>query len=264
MAQIGREKRAWLVFTTPMDPSGVDPRKARSAEARRHMRSNGGLLDCVQMTAVESVYTHVYVLLSDGTAYSISLDESVPRERHWTGDRVRQTRRLDQMDSGGSFKVYRRITDVAKEVDRLAEVCRATMAKARYPRLAYWTTMLLGRVLDIATIARYTAGPHDMTCSVFAFTALRDGLFLVAEEAEVPPVEFYIPDNLMSLSTVSDMLEDTPGDVADFIDEEYRVGVSATSRRMPAPTEARPMRGNERGVDVTNLVTGTFMPQYNL
>lgn len=247
-----------------MDPSGADPRQARSAEARRHMRSNGGFLDCVQMAAVKSTYTHVYVLMGDGTAYSISLDEPTPCERHWTGDRVRQTRRIDQMDAGSSFKVYRRITDVERDVDRLADVCRKTMLKARYPRLAYWTTMLLGRVVDVATIARYTAGPHHMTCSVFAFTALRDGEFLVGEEAEMHPVDFYIPDNLMALPSVGDMLEDSPDDVADFIDGEYAVGVSATPHRRPAPTEPRPVHGNGRGVDVTGLVTGAFMPQYNL
>ena len=263
MGSIGPEARAWLVFTTPMDPSCADPRQARSAAARRHMRSNGGLLNCVQITAVPSVYTHVYVLLGDGAAFSISLNEGEAQERQWTSDKVRQTRRIDQMDAGASFKVYRRITDVPADVERLGAKCRSMMAKARYPKMAYWVTMLLGRVVPAETIVRYTAGPDDMTCSMFAFVALRDGGMLAYEEGDRPPMDFSIPDNLEATPTVRNMLEDTADDVADFIGGEAVVGVSATQQRrrlLPLKPSPVPAPKRTRGVDVTDMVRSDFTP----
>ncbi len=208
---VQRERRAWIVFSRPMSDRVDDPSQRHTPAVRRNVAS---VLDCMQTVASKSVFMHVTLLLETGRAFSVSLNAKRQKIRIWKSEQIAETRFLDDMDSKNSFKTYRRLNLDAKQFDTLDSVAESLLQNAKYPTLAYYTSLLLGHFMSLETIASYTTGPMNFTCASFIYTALVDAGII----ASTGPATMYItPDSLLQIPMVNRSYEDQPHQVAEWL-----------------------------------------------
>lgn len=263
-----RRPRAWLVFSRPMDARVSDLNCRSSGGSLRDLARRGSVVDCMQISATKARYTHVTLLFECGFAFSLSMNDTVQKVRHWCPQSIRETCRIDDLSSNYSFKTYRRLMLTEEQSDRLFKIAQTVMQRSKYPRLAYWTNLFLGYVVSPYVIARYAGSPNHLTCSMFLFQVLRLGNILSKEEREIYSLfDFPLPDDLLRIPTITRLVEDTPDTVADYIESSQAFTPTVVARR-DAPgqpgalqdaqstpdSELRGERKSQRLVAATNWV----------
>ena len=211
-AHRGRESaRAWIVFSRPMSDRVDDPAQHYPPAMKRNVAS---VIDCMQAAASKSVYMHVTLLLETGRAFSVSLEANKQKIRVWNTSQIAATRFVDDVDSKNSFKTYRRLNLDADQLDKLDRVAESLLKNAKYPTLAYYTSLIFGHFVPLETIARYTAGPLNFTCASFVYTTLVDAGIITNME---PATMYVTPDSLLQIPMVKRSIEDQPHEVAEWI-----------------------------------------------
>lgn len=261
------EVHAWVVFARPRDASLVDPNQRSSSESLMRMARSGAWVQCMELSASKATFSHVTLLFESGCAYSITLDSTRQSVHQWSPEGVRDAQLIDDVESKRSYKSFRRLCLSRRDAERLEEVAARIMANSQYPRMAYWSALIFGYVINLNTIARFTSGPNHLNCAMYIFRVLYEARILTPEERETYDIlDFIFPDSLLRIPSISRLIEVSPNDVASRMEKHANRMPAITHDSLPVSEATAPRHAfthnssrseDTEFVDVTDLVHGS-------